>query len=258
MLMGCGKKGNTTADLYKLDISEQPQKWSEPSLEIAHSLFDGFMPAAAEVDGEWEKALYSADKDLLIMRDDSGEFYNIYHGCEKISVAMSLAFPTDINVQIKLVDINKDGNDELYISEFVGGGGGSDRYIIGLEPFEVLTDVYKLQDIDNIVTRHYAWLKSNSDGQDSIQADFTINGTDYSIGFEVTSEEGNGEYDIVPDDIYITAYNDERPLALEIRFELNRVGCSGNKGYIFVDIPLVYDKETKHYVQSDVANVEYR
>ena len=83
--------------MYKLDISEQPQKWSEPSLEIAHSLFDGFMPAAAEVDGEWEKALYSADKDLLIMRDDSGEFYNIYHGCEKISVAMSLAFPTDIN-----------------------------------------------------------------------------------------------------------------------------------------------------------------
>ena len=259
LLMGCSKKSDTTADLYKLDISEKPQKWSDTGLEIANSLYEGFVPAAAEIDGKWEKALYSAQKDLLIIRDSSGEYYNIYHGSEKISVAMTLPFPTDINVQIKLVDINEDGKDELYISEFVGGDGGSDRYIIGLEPFEVLTDVYKLRDVYSIVTEYVVQTKLYSDGKDTVQADFVVNNKSYSIDMDINSDtEGAGEYSIAPSDISITSYDSNEPLSLEIRFELYEAGDAGNRGYIFVNIPLTYDKKTNHYIMSDEAVVEYR
>lgn len=121
----------------ELDLSDTPRKWTDLKLDMAKQYHD-FEPCAANIDGEWIKALYNKEQDVLITQESGA--YGIYHNGEYLSVTVELPFPTENNVTIKLVDANDDGKDELYIKAYLGGR--ERNQLIGLEPLTALVDSY--------------------------------------------------------------------------------------------------------------------
>ena len=257
-----GKTEKTVDSIVELDTSEAPRKWSDMGLEIAGSLYKDFTPCAANIDGKWVKALYNEGQDVLITQE-SGNAYGIYHGEEHISVPVELSFPTDINVNIKLVDI--DGRAGLYISAYLGG---STRYqLIGLEPLTPLVDSCcndgndaKVHDYVKEYGLGRVWV--GDDDKVHVSADFEMNsGEKYSTEFIVEdADKDNLEAFTIAPAFFETSISDTYPYSAkqDIRFRVNQGSMTQGNGYIFMSIPLEYDAGSNHYIQQGSIELYYK
>ena len=253
-----------TAKGIELDMADTHGKWTEQKLEIARSLYKEFTPCAASLDGEWLRALFNEEYDVLITQENT-DAYGIYHGGEYISVPVGMAFATENNVTIRLADVNEDGMAELYIHAYLGGC--ERNQLIGLEPLAPLVDSYSNAGND-LMVRDYvkeykltdAWI--GEDDKVHVSAEFVMNsGKTYQTECIVEDADRDGLEDFVIEPVFFdTVIAAEYPYEVkqDIRFRVNQGSRARGNGYIFMSIPLQYDKAADHYIEQGDIELYYR
>lgn len=247
-----------------LDRTESGKEWTEQKLEIARALYKDFVPCGANIDGVWVKSLYNEEYDLLITQE-TADTYGIYHGEEHISVPVELPFPTENNVEIKLVDVNEDGVAELYISAYQVGGGRDQ--LIGLEPLRTLVDSYS-NDGSDLKVRDYVkeykltdtWI--GEDDKVHVSTEFVMNdGQTYTLEFVVEGADKEKTGDFVMEPVFFeTVISAVYPYAAkqDIRFRVNQGSRADGNGYIFISVPMQYDDASGYYTEQGDIELYYR
>lgn len=244
----------------ELDLSDTPRKWTDLKLDMAKQYHD-FEPCAANIDGEWIKALYNKEQDVLITQESGA--YGIYHNGEYLSVTVELPFPTENNVTIKLVDANDDGKDELYIKAYLGGR--ERNQLIGLEPLTALVDSYSygIAGVSDYVKEYRltnVWIAE--DDMVHVEAEFIMNdGETYRTECIVAGADRERPEDFEISPVYFdTDILMEHPYSVkqDIRFRVNQGSMTDGNGYIFMSIPLEYDEESNHYTERGDVELYYK
>lgn len=257
-------KNVDAANGTELDLSAAPRKWTEQKLEIARALYKDFVPCGANIDGVWVKSLYNEEYDLLITQE-TADTYGIYHGEEHISVPVELPFPTENNVEIKLVDIDGDGVAELYISAYQVGSGRDQ--LIGLEPLRTLVDSYS-NDGNDLKVRDYVkeyklidtWI--GEDDKVHVSTEFVMNdGQTYTLEFAVEGADKEKTDDFVMEPVFFeTVISAVYPYEAkqDIRFRVNQGSRVDGNGYIFISVPMQYDDASGCYTEQGDIELYYR
>lgn len=269
---------------YVTSGAQYKEYWTDLSLEIAASLYTDFLPCAVEIDGTWKKGLYHEEQNLLIVEDGekwSGDIYTIYHGDEAITVPVGRRFPDDVFIKIMMVDVNGDGKDELYIDAFLGETRSivsSVRFAISLEPFMLMTDIYRYKgnneatDIrdENLFVPECRIVSAEAaeEGAVKVQAEFIMeSGDKYTLDMEIDDADLNylDSYKIYLTGFVLMPLLEDGGTGWKFEQKFNfvaeektdtGVGRTGG-AYVTIRIGLVYDEESGRYIQGDDVKIEY-